>query len=483
MKDYRIYWIWLAERAGQASTLAVKLVNHFGNASGVYAAGADDIDRECAEIFTAREIGKAKRILADKNTDTAERILEEAEKLGQRVVVPTDADFPRSLTSLRNAPLVLYVMGKLPSSRQELYVSVVGTRTMSDSGKRNAYAIGYGLGAGGAVVVSGMALGCDGMALCGAVNAGGKTIAVLGGGADVVYPKDHATLYNTIIQNGAVISEYPPGTRPAKHQFPQRNRIISGLSAGSVVVEAPEGSGALITARHAICQGRNVFAVPGDVGCEGSAGPNNLIKNGAYVATSAEDILSEYEFLYPHSVSLRAYHRAMRNFEPDISADEAMARLRVSVRGGRNYYGTSAYGGKSSSVGKAVEQKKAPKVKRGDKKNADQSISMGNMADYEVKVISRPDVADVAMPEVKVPSERENRIDLDLLEEVNIKVYNMMKPDVPMIPDELVCDGLSVSDVLSSLSMLELAGAIESHPGGYFLRASSDDLVLDSELS
>jgi len=500
MRDYRIYWIWLAENAGQGSIIAVKLVNAFGNASAVYAASVGDVEKVCGGVLTTREMTQAKKILSDKNMDEAERIFESAVNLGQRIVVPTDEDYPRSLAALRNAPLVLYVMGEIPKWNRDLCISVVGTRTMSDSGRRNSYAVGYGLAAGGAVVVSGMALGCDGMALCGAMGAGGKTVAVLGGGVDVVYPKDHRELYNTILKSGAVISEYPPGTEPKGYHFPIRNRIISGLSAGSVVIEADSKSGALITARHAICQGRNVFAVPGEVGLPGSEGTNSLIKNGAFVVTSAEDVLAEYEFIYPHSVSMRSYHRAMRNFEADTSSEEAMARLRITAKGGKNYYGVSAYGGKSGSFNKTESVKKAPSPKRRDKKNADSSVKLGvptdeiksKLPDNAVGEGKKPlkNTADKAVKEkialetaASAPNARENRIDIDLLDEINIRVYNRMIPDVPMIPDELVSDGLSVSDVLSSLSLLELAGAVESHPGGYFLRASADDITFDGEES
>ncbi len=481
MKDYRIYWIWLAEAARQGSYIAVKLINIFGNAASVYNATPEDVEREGAGELSDYELKKAKSIISDKNTDEASRILEDALKLGQRVIVPTDGDFPKSVASLRNAPLVLYVKGKLPKMNDNLCVSVVGTRTMSDSGRRNAYAIGYGLGAGGAVVVSGMALGCDGMALCGAIDAGAKTVAVLGGGVDVVYPKDHMQLYNLILKNGAVISEYPPGTRPIGYHFPVRNRIISGLCAGSVVVEAPENSGALITAKHAICQGRNVFAVPGEVGISGSGGTNALLKSGVYVATSAEDILAEYEFIYPHSVSLKACRRALRKFDAEAASSDAMARVRVSSRGGNNYYGVSAYGGKNVLFGKS-EAPKTGKVKRSDKKNADNKVSMGDMAENSVKVIGEDVVPSSGTEKSRetLPSKKQRQIEAELLDEINIKVYNMMKPDVPMIPDELTEGGVAVSDVLSSLSMLELAGAVEAHPGGYFVRISEEEIVFDS---
>lgn len=480
MKDYRLYWIWLAEAAGYASKTAVTLVNIFGNAAAVYMADAAELDGR-AHGLNSRELNKAKQILADKELGTAERILEDATRLGQRVLVPTDEDYPVSLRALRDAPMALYVLGDLPRLNNEPAVAVVGTRTMSDSGRRNAYGVGYGLAAGGVTVVSGMALGIDGMAQCGAISAGGRTVAVLGGGVDVIYPRDHENLYNTILKRGAIISEYPPGTRPAGYNFPVRNRIISGISAGCVVVEADMKSGALITARHAIYQGRHLFAFPGDVSSAGSEGTNSLIKNGAVMTTSAEDVLSEYEFLYPHSVSMKAYFRAIRNLELEESSSEAMARLRIAARDGDRHYGKGSYGGKR--IGGRSDAPKAPRVKAADKKRASDEISFGTDVAPTVaekpKKTKRTEKAKETFETVTPAEKAPQRIELDLLDEVSIKVYNLMQPDVPMIPDELVSQTLPISEVLSSLSMLELAGAVESGAGGYFLRRSSDDISFD----
>lgn len=491
MKDYRLYWIWLAEAAGYASKIAVRLVNIFGNAAAVYMADPDELD--CEKLgMNGRELASAKRILANKDLSFAERILEDASRLGQRVLVPTDEDYPRSLLALRDAPMVLYVLGTMPSLKDELAVAVVGTRTMSDSGRRNAYGVGYGLASAGAVVVSGMALGIDGMAQCGAINAGGRTIAVLGGGADVIYPRDHENLYNTILRRGAVVSEYPPGTRPAGYHFPVRNRIISGLAAGCVVVEADMKSGALITARHAIYQGRHVFAFPGDVSFEGAEGTNSLIKNGAVMTTSAEDVLSEYEFLYPHSISMKAYFKAIRNLELEESSAEAMARLRITARDGNRHYGKGSFGGRDLRSGKS-ESAKPPRVKASDKKHSTDEVKLGAAAvpavaeeqKKEKKTAQKKSksaaiaVRTEAVKEAVKAELPPQRIELDLLDDVNIRVYNLMKPDVPMIPDELVSADLPISEVLSSLSMLELAGAVESGAGGYFLRHSSDDISFD----
>ncbi len=479
MVDYRVYWIWLANLTGQGSKLAVKLVNIFGNALGVYEADESMLERFSPSFLSKKEFEKAKLILKDKDLTAAEEIIERSNRLGIRVVVPTDSVYPSGLFTLRDAPMVLYVRGKLPDLSDELTLAVVGTRTMTDVGKNNAFAIGYGLASTGATVVSGMALGVDGMALAGAISAGGKTIAVLGGGVDVIYPRDHENLYNLILRNGAVMSEYPPGSSPAKFHFPVRNRIISGMSAATVVVEGDMNSGSLITAKHAIYQGKRIFALPGDVGSKTAEGPNALIKEGALAITDAEDILAEFEFLYPHIVNLKRYRAAMRKLDVAFSADETMKSMRISARGKDNFYGNGTYGGLDVSA--KPKKTKAPPVKMSDKRNSKKEVTLGdvkvNISVSEVKNTKKKN-SEAAVETLTV---NPARIELDLLDETNIKVYNMMKPDVPMIPDELVSAELPINEVLSSLSMLELAGAVESGAGGYFLRRSSDDISIDRE--
>ncbi len=459
MTDDRIYWIWLAEQTGAGSSLGVKLINRFGSARHVFEAEIEE-DTEFPG-FNKREIERTKRILGERSTEKAEKILKEAEEAGQRVIVPTDGDFPLSLKNLRDAPLVLYAAGRLPRFNSDLFVSAVGSRKMSDYGRDSAYALGYGLASGGACVVSGMALGVDSVAMTGALEAGGVTVAVLGSGVDVVYPREHGDLYRAVLRDGCVMSEYPPGTEPSGFRFPVRNRIISGLSVATVVVEADAGSGSLITARHAAYQGRAVFAVPGRVGTPGSYGTNGLLKNGALVATSAEDILAEYEFTFPHSVSLGACRNALRGVDVSEAAEEAVNRMRVGSRGSGNYYGKGTYGGKKLPS--------APRRKNG--KPQGETVRMGDLSD------------DLPAGFVRVGRKTEpqepQRIDLDMLDEVNIRVYNLMTPDVPVTADELVRPDLPVSEVLSSMSALELAGAIEAGAGGYYLRRGSDDLGAD----
>lgn len=209
-------------------------------------------------------------------------------------ITPRDAGYPTLLTRIHKPPEVLHVRGILPPP-DALYIAVVGTRVPTTYGEQVTHEIVTALARAGLVVVSGLALGIDGAAHRAAFEAGGRTIAVLGSGIDdaSVYPPRHRGLANDIVAHGgAVISEYPPGTSPTKYTFPERNRIIAGMSVGVIVIEAKEKSGALITAEFAVEDGREVFAVPGPITSEASYGPNRLIKSGAHPVTSVADIFT-----------------------------------------------------------------------------------------------------------------------------------------------------------------------------------------------
>lgn len=208
-----------------------------------------------------------------------------------RILTREDDDYPGVLKEISRPPLVLFVRGTLlPESER---VAVVGSRHGSPYGRRVAEELGAGLAARGVTVVSGAARGIDTAAHTGALRTG-RTVAVLGCGVDVAYPRENAKLLSEIEETGAVLSEYPPGTQPLSAFFPQRNRIISGLSRGTVVVEAAARSGSLITAELALSEGRDVFAVPGSIYSEPSRGTNRLIQQGAKLVTSVGDILEEY---------------------------------------------------------------------------------------------------------------------------------------------------------------------------------------------
>jgi DNA processing protein len=211
---------------------------------------------------------------------------------GVTIVPFNDAGYPARLRMIADPPPVLYIKGAL-ADRDERAVAIVGSRSASDYGRRIARDLARGLVSLGFTVVSGMARGIDGAAHEGALQSGGRTIAVLGSGVDQAYPPEHQGLYRRTAENGAVISELPVGSRPVAFNFPARNRIISGLSLGVVVVEATEKSGSLITAASALEQGREVFAVPGEVGASRSRGTHRLIRQGAKLVETVDDIIEE----------------------------------------------------------------------------------------------------------------------------------------------------------------------------------------------
>lgn len=289
--DRRVYWVWLSMALGEGNPLAEDIRAIFHHPETFYRLGSQRYER-----IVLRERERAR--LESVTLDQAKRVLERAEKLGMSVLTPDMPQFPVRLLNIYTTPLVLYVKGELGAIDQEAAIALVGTRKMTDYGQRVAFTLGYELGREGAVVVAGMARGIDTQAHLGCLKANGKTIAVLGSGLDVPYPKDNARLQQIIETCGAVVSEYPPGSPPSGVHFPVRNRIISGLSLGVVVAEADRKSGSLITANCALDQGKDVFAVPGSIFSAYSQGVLHLLRQGALPAANAQDILSQYAYRF-----------------------------------------------------------------------------------------------------------------------------------------------------------------------------------------
>ena len=210
-----------------------------------------------------------------------------------RAITWRDVEYPPRLKEIHSPPWVLYIRGEL-LPEDERSVAVVGTRKATAYGRESAYQLSYDMARAGVTIVSGLARGIDSVAHRAALEAGQRTIAVLGSGVDVIYPREHTSLADQVVQNGALISEHPPGTRPSAQNFPRRNRIMSGMTLGTVVVEADEHSGALITASHALEQNREVFAVPGSILSPSSRGTNRLIMNSAAkLVSDYKDVLEE----------------------------------------------------------------------------------------------------------------------------------------------------------------------------------------------
>ena len=292
------YWVWLATLPGLGTRTRLQLLEHFDSPEDIYY--ADE-----GELLLTPVITKAQAaLLADKSLERTEQVLADCARDGQFILTMGDSLYPNRLRTIFDPPILLYGKGALPVFDDEVAVTVVGTRSCTPYGVRAASQLGYELSKQGALLVSGMARGIDGEALKGALRAGGFTAAVLGGGADVIYPAENRRLYQDIAATGVILSEYPPGTVPKADHFPVRNRLLSALSLATVVVEAPEKSGALITATTALEQGREVFAVPGPFDAPMSRGTNALIREGAGLVCEAWDVLSFYESRYPHKLRL-----------------------------------------------------------------------------------------------------------------------------------------------------------------------------------
>lgn len=281
------YWLMLSQLEGIRNTIKMDLISALGDPKKVCEA-----DKEI--LF---KLGFSYQNYLDFHSQElkteAFRIIDACEKGKIKILNISDVEYPEMLKYIPDPPLVLYVRGKIPKSNT---VAIVGSRKASGYGIETASKMAFNLALSDITIVSGMARGIDTAAHSGTLEAGGKTIAVLGCGVDVVYPPENKELMKRIAQSGAIISEYPPGTPPATIHFPSRNRIISGMSLGTLVVEAGMKSGSLITAHLALEQGRDVFAIPGNINNYNSVGTNKLIKDGAKMVLNPDDILDELSF-------------------------------------------------------------------------------------------------------------------------------------------------------------------------------------------
>jgi DNA processing protein len=258
------------------------------------------LEAERDELMEARGVGEklALKIMAQRDSLSAEEEIDKAAGIGARIVTPIDDEYPEALKSIHDPPLALYILGRiLPQDAKG--IAIVGSRATSHYGLTAADRLAYQLGKTGFTVVSGLARGTDTAAHSGALKSGGRTIAVLGGALDCLYPPENAELAEKISKNGAVVSEYPMGRKADRMTFPYRNRIISGMSMGVLVTESAVKGGSMHSAEAAMEQGRTVFALPGRIDTPGARGPHMLIKNGAKLVERLDDILEEYEFLIP----------------------------------------------------------------------------------------------------------------------------------------------------------------------------------------
>lgn len=410
----RKHWIWLAHRPGVSDRMKAALLEHFSDPEEIYYADSGAFDH--IQGLSA----EAKEALQDKNLIPAEEILDRCSKKKLNILTIRDVQYPRKLKHIPDPPIVLYYKGQLPEWEDRPVIGIVGTRKASTYGLQTAKRMGYQIGRCGGVVVSGMAYGIDGLAMSGALTAGAVTVGVLGCGADIVYPLSNRALFRDVENYGCILSEFPPGTQPAKWTFPKRNRIISGLSNGVLVVEAPEKSGALITARLAAEQGRDVFAVPGNVDQTGCMGSNRLLKEGAIVAMDGWDVIGEYDALYPGKLrkdtspsQLRVYPQELEEAVPEKPLEK------VAQKPG-------------------IPKKKTPLKKNLEKK----TIDNGDAAPY----------SDVNKPQPKLSGEEQT-------------VFDALQDGERLVDDVIAQTGMTTGKILGLLTMMELKGLIKRLPG------------------
>ena len=282
----RQFWLGFNLVSGIGPVRFRRLLSHFGSASAAWRANARGLAAAGLDLRTIESI------IATRDRLDLDREMKRVETAGAALVIQGDREYPSLLQQVADPPPLLYVRGMLLPG-DELSIAVVGTRRASVYGKQVCERLVTEIAGRGVTVVSGLARGIDAVAHRAALAAGGRTIAVVGCGVDVVYPAEHAALARDIVTNGAIISEYAIGSAPEAGNFPARNRIISGMTRSTLVVEAGETSGALITANFAVEQGRDVLAVPGSVLAEGCLGTNRLIQQGAKLVIGANDIFDE----------------------------------------------------------------------------------------------------------------------------------------------------------------------------------------------
>ena len=472
MKDDLIeYWIWLQQALGANSPKPEKLMNDFGSIGGIYEARR--VDYINTGFLSEKEI----RRLCDKSLEKSKEIVGHCMEKGYKMLAPQD--MPQRLRGIYAPPCVLYVWGELPQPTDGVYIAMVGTRGVTPYGVEAATKLAAGLAHCGAVVVSGMAVGVDAASHKGALKGGGKTVAVIGCGIDIDYPAPHRELKRLIAQNGAVVSEYPPGARPDRINFPVRNRIIAGLSLGCVVVEAGSRSGALITASLATEMGRDVFAVPGSIFSAASEGPNKLLRDGAKPVCNVLDILEEYIGLCPQSIIAHMTEEngdekpsqlSFDNITKKQSSQKQHGATKVIERTNENLPDATSDGKITASktatcptaAGAELLNNKLPDATAKEKVTASKTAACPGAAGAEIPNENLPDAA--AKGKVTA-SKTANCPGAAGLSERQRMVLEVLTGEPQHVDDISLKANLELRTVLAVLTTLEIEGYAQSYPG------------------
>ena len=321
------YLVWLNEVMGAGNPRSVRALEHFGSAQKIY--NATKTQRETSGILSKKEITKINKTPLSIATD----IISDCINSGIDIIGIGDKRYPTSLRVIENPPLLLYVKGKFPDFNNTPTVALVGPRKVSDYGKKAAYSLSFRLARSGFIVVSGGAVGCDTYAHAGALKAGGTTVLVMGCGINADYLPQNKPLREEVSKNGCLISEYSPKTMATKYSFPVRNRIMAALSLGTVLIEAPITSGALITSRLANEMGRDLFVIPGAPDKPEYIGSNQLLRDGARPLLDLSDIFGEYIPRFPDKINIdRAYDTKILKTETKNNTENSPKTNNISKK-------------------------------------------------------------------------------------------------------------------------------------------------------
>lgn len=422
--DSLVYWLWLSLRCTIGSETFSILNKTYSKPSEIFFAEDKDIEKALASYKK-----DVKRLLNKDLTD-ARRVLDYCVSRKIKVMTYESPEYPDAFRTISSPPIVIYYYGTMPDLNDNLLVSVVGTRKMSDYGKKMAFEISHDLATAGAVVVSGMALGIDGVAHAGAMSGGGKTVAILGCGIDRIYPPSHKKLYSYIIENGAVMTEFPPTEGPERYNFPKRNRLISAISSATVVIEGNIESGSLITGHLAKMQNKTVYALPRNIDEENGEGTALLLREGAKCITCADDVVSDFSSSYNGKINIfKLLKKSSMNMEATL--------MRMGVA-------SVPYG----------ERKKNQKE---NVKNEINTANIGNKT--EQNEINRKSSI----------TEEEKQSVFTMLGKDAEEFYNRI-PENDAVYIESIAEKGKITEAMSTTTLLEVYGLIESLPGNRIRR-------------
>jgi len=444
MQRKMLFWVWLSEALGAANNDFSKLISMYESPYDIFL--AEDAEIERIEGLSPRTV----RALSDKDLQRATEIMDACERAKIEILPYGSQGYPRSLCDLKNPPVLLYCKGRMPDLSRRLSIGMVGTRKMSEYGLRSAYKIAYELARANVVVVSGMAAGIDGVCAAAALAAKGETLAVFGCGVDVVYPKHHKKLRDAILQSGAVISEYPPGTRPVHYNFPVRNRLIAALSQGTAVMEAGLGSGSLITAKVAVAQGKEVFALPANVGSVGAEGTNGLLCDGAHPITDSRDVLAPYLYSYAEMINLEALAKIGKDSQVDMKYLSELGVIELIVHERDD----------TSKV--ALKDRSQPQPKPRNNRNR-KSDAESDQPSPKGKPVHEPTAP------ASVRRETPDAV-LSSLSPVQLAVMQAIPDDHGVTADALSNLGYPYSEIIAALTMLEILGLVQKLPGAIYAK-------------